>query len=303
GAEDRHFVMNPVTGEIEFGPSVRDPSGRVRQYGAIAPKGAPIRIRSYLSGGGHEGNVARRAISILTASIPFISSVENRHAAGGGVDGEELDSAKIRGPIVFRTRNRAVTLEDYAYLAREAAPEVARVECVPAGDGADAGAVRVLVVPTAPDDEIGRMHFEDLVPSPEILEKISRHLDERRTIGARVIVEPPEYQGITVVARLRPRPRANPQRLQRDALEALYRYFNPITGGAEGDGWPFGRPLHIGEIYSVFQRLRGIEFVEDARLFAADPITGSRGESVQSLDIGSHALVFSYEHQVMVEGS
>jgi hypothetical protein len=56
-------------------------------------------------------------------------------------------------------------------------------------------------------------------------------------------------------------------------------------------------------VYSVLQGLRGTELVEDVRLFAADPITGDRGEQVQRIDPGPNALVYSYNHQVLVEES
>jgi predicted phage baseplate assembly protein len=248
--------------------------------------------------------VARGAISILKSSIPYVTRVENRAPATGGVDAEDVEAAKVRGPILLRTRNRAVTAEDYEQLAREAAPDVARVRCVPAGeDGTDAGVIRVLVVPAVGADPSGELRFEELVPPEPMLAAIARHLDERRVLGSRVVVEPPVYQGITVVARIRARPRASAGRLQSSALAALYQYFHPVLGGPDGLGWPFGRPVHVGEVYSVLQRLSGAEFVEDARLFAADPITGKRGEGVQRLDIGAHALVFPYEHQVMVQGA
>jgi hypothetical protein len=116
-------------------------------------------------------------------------------------------------------------------------------------------------------------------------------------------VEPPAYRGITIVARLRARPRVNPTRLQEDALRAIYGYFNPITGGPDGTGWPFGRPIQVGEVYAVLQGLRGTEIVEDVRLFGADPVTGQRGQATQRLDLEPHALVFSYEHQLLVEGA
>jgi hypothetical protein len=103
------------------------------------------------------------------------------------------------------------------------------------------------------------------------------------------------------VARLRARPGTTPQRLQTDALEALYRYFSPVTGGPDGKGWPFGRPVHVGEVYAVLQRVPGTELVEDTRLFAANPATGERGEAAQRLELGAHSLVFSYEHQIQVQ--
>jgi predicted phage baseplate assembly protein len=298
--EDRHFVLDAVAGEISFGPAVREPDGAVRTYGAVPPKGARIKVDVYLTGGGRLGNIAPRAISILKSSIPFVNRVENRQAMAGGVDGEDIENAKVRGPITLRTRGRAVTTEDFEHLAREVAPELARVHAVGAGDGADAGSVRVLVVPAAPAED-GRLRFEQLVPSDDTLARVAARLDETRVVGTRVIVEPPVYRGITIVARLRPRPRVTPARLQEAALAALYGYFNPITGGPEGTGWPFGRPIQVGEVYSVLQRVRGTELVEDVRLFGADPITGQRGQATQRLDLEPHALVFSYEHQLMVE--
>jgi len=300
--DDHHFVLDAVTGEVHLGPGVREPDGALRRYGAVPPKGSRLRIRSYLIGGGRRGNVARNSITVLKSSIPYISKLQNRRAAEGGVDGEDIENAKVRGPIVLRTRDRAVTMEDYEHLGREAAPEVARIRCVTAGDGAEAGGVRILVVPAAGSQD-GRLRFEQLVPAEETLQRISRRLDESRVIGTRVMVEPPVYRGVTVVAKLRPRPGANPARLQSDALDALYHYFHPISGGPDGSGWPFGRPVHVGEVYSVLQGLRGTELVEDARLFGADPVTGQRGQAVQRLVIEPHALVFSYEHQVLVEGA
>lgn len=300
-AEDRHFVLDAVAGEILLGPAVRQPDGTLRQYGAVPPKGSPLRLKGYRTGGGRRGNVTAGSITGLRESIPYVDRVGNRLPATGGVDGEDLENAKLRGPIVMRTRGRAVTAEDYEQLARDAAPEVARVRCAPAGSaGTDAGVVRVLVVPSA-EDELGRLRFEQLLPGDETLARISQYLDQRRMIGARVLVEPPVYQGITIVARLRARARSSTLRLQASALEALYRYFHPLVGGPDGTGWPFGRPVHVGEVYSVLQRLSGTEFVEDASLFPADPITGERGGAVQRIALPDHALVFSFEHSVLVE--
>ena len=53
----------------------------------------------------------------------------------------------------------------------------------------------------------------------------------------------------------------------------------------------------------MLQGIRGTELVEDVRLFGADPVTGQRGQQTQRLELEPHALVFSYEHQVLVEGA
>ena len=300
GPDDRHFVLDAVAGEISFGPAVREPDGSVRSHGAVPAKGRRIKVDVYRTGGGRLGNVAPRSISILKSSIPYVSRVENRQADGGRRrrrghrerqgprpdhaphprarrDHRGLRAPRPRGgaragarPRRGRRRRRRRRLRAGPRRARGAAAEAAPSLRAARPVGRDAGPRR------------GR-------------------LDETRVVGTRVIVEPPVYRGITIVARLRPRPRVTPARLQEDALRALYAYFNPITGGPEGTGWPFGRPVQMGEVYSVLQRVRGTELVEDVRLFGADPITGQRGQATQRLDLEPHALVFSYEHQLMVE--
>ncbi len=300
GPEDRHFVLDAGQGRVELGPAVREGDGTLRHYGAVPPKGAQVRVRSYRSGGGRRGNVARGAITVLKSSIPYVASVDNRRAALGGVDGESVESAKLRAPILLRTRGRAVTAEDYEQLAREAAPEVARVRCALTGEGTNDAAVRVLVVPAAPEGDLGQLRIEDLVPDDRTLARVAAYLDERRVIGTRVVVEPPLYQGVTVVARLVGRERVSAKQLHDDALAALYGYFSPIRGGPDGTGWPFGRSVRAGEVYGVLQRVRGVELVEEARLFGADPVTGARGGATERLDLPRSALVFSYQHQLMV---
>jgi predicted phage baseplate assembly protein len=301
GPQDRHVTVDRASGEVTFGPAVRQVDGTVRQYGAVPPKAAPIRLPRYRTGGGKRGNVAANSLTVLRDPVPFISTVTNLSAATGGVDGESLAETSTRGPLMLRTRERAVTAEDYEQLAREAAPEALRVRCVPAGAGS--AAVRVLVVPalgehTNSEDDSAR--FASLRPRDETLERIRAHLDARRCVGTQVLVEPPFYQGVTVVAQLRPQARTTAVTLRERALRALYGYLNPIDGGPDGTGWPFGRPIQSGEIYAVLQRVDGMDLVEDVRLFGADPRTGDRGDAVQRIELAANALVFSYAHQVRV---
>jgi predicted phage baseplate assembly protein len=299
--EDRHVMLDATTGEIVFGPAVREPDGTFRSYGAVPTKGAAVRIRSYRTGGGQRGNVARAGISVLKSSVPFIATVTNRRPAIGGTDGEDIENAKLRGPLLLRTRQRAVTAEDYENLARAAASDIARVHCVPVEDPAGVGGVRVLVVPAVDDGVDGRLEFHQLMLSDDVYQRVVDYLDERRTIGARVLVQPPDYVGVTVVTRLRARAKADPRALERDALAALYGYFHPVRGGPDGNGWPFGRAVVGGEVYSVLQRLPGVDFVEEVRLFPADPVEATREPQVDRLDLGPHDLVFSWGHHVMVQ--
>ncbi|MFE1359607.1 putative baseplate assembly protein [Streptomyces harbinensis] len=296
---DRHVTLDRNAGRIDFGPAVREADGGLRVFGAIPPKGGAIRVRSYRTGGGRRGNVARGALRVLRSSLPYVARVTNRAPALGGVDGETVENARVRGPLTLRTLHRAVVPRDYEQLAREVAPEVARVHCVRAGEQ-EGEPLRLLVVPGGHSDARGRVAFDDLVPSPETLAAISDHLDERRPVGARLLVQPPLYQGLTIVASLQSERGVALDRLRETALTALYSYFNPLTGGPEGRGWPFGRPVQSGEVFAVLQRVPGVDLVEDIRLFPADPLTGERTEPVSRIELDAHALVFSYGHQLRV---
>jgi predicted phage baseplate assembly protein len=299
GEDEKVVRLEYASGEVQFGPAVREPDGTLRRYGALPPKGAPLRVPVYRTGGGPAGNVRARALNVLRTTIPSVARVENRRAAADGFRGETVEEAKLRAPLLLRNRFRAVTSDDYEELVREAAPIIARVHCVP-GQGPDQRGVRVLVVPSATPDAMGRLRFADLRPSATTLARITGYLDERRIIGERVLVEPPFYMGVSVEAKLTPRPGNDPGRLCRAALERLYRYLNPVTGGPDGTGWPFGRPVQAVDIHAVLQRLDGIEMVDDVQLIGHDPETGSRGQPQQQIILDKHALVFSFEHEVAV---
>ncbi|MFJ9585625.1 putative baseplate assembly protein [Streptomyces acidicola] len=303
GPDDRHVTLDAATGEIAFGPAVREPDGTLRQYGAVAPKGSVVRARRYRTGGGRAGNVARGTVQVLRTSVPYVSEVVNREAARGGVDGETVEEAKVRAPITLRAQERAVTLRDYEELARRAAPETARITCLEGDEGEHgAYAVRVLVVPQAVPDPGGRLRFEQLVPGDALLRRITRYLDERRLIGTRLAVGPPFYQGVTVVATLHAFRGTDTDRVRRQAHDALYRHLDPLTGGADGRGWPFGRPVQSGEVFAVLQRVPGVELVDEVQLHPADPLTGKRGDATNRIDLEPPSLVFSFDHRVRVIG-
>jgi predicted phage baseplate assembly protein len=298
--EDLHYRLDSVGGEVEFGPAVRLPGGGLRQYGAIPPRGSTLRMSAYRVGGGAGGNIARGQIRVLKTSVPYVARVENRGPAIGGVAGETVENAKLRGPLELRASGRAVTSDDFEERARTAAPDAARVRCVAASERG-APAVRLLVVPKVTPDGLGALPEDELRrPSTDLLQRIAAHLDARRLVGTRLLVAPPDYHGVTVVASLRALPDTDVADTRRAAVRALYSYLSPLTGGPDRKGWPFGRPVQIFEVSAILARVPGVGAIDEVRLFPADLATGRRGESVQRVDIGSDALILSYQHQVRV---
>ncbi|WP_063041002.1 putative baseplate assembly protein [Nocardia pseudovaccinii] len=297
--DDRHFTLDAAAGVIVFGPAIRQPDGSVTHYGSVPPKGAPIRVPRYRTGGGRRGNVARGTVRSLRSSLPYVSRIENRRPGTGGVDGETVENAKLRAPMMLRTRERAVTTRDYELLALASSPRVARAHCL-AGTGQDAAVVRVLIVPEVDSDETATVPFERLQPSDELLQRVVAYLDERRMIGARLIVEPPRYRGVTVVGAVRARATIDPARVRASAIRALNSYLHPVTDGPSGQGWPLGRSVQAGELYAVLQGIDGVEQIDDLRLYPADPINGTRGEATQRITLPPNGLAYSFEHQIKV---
>ncbi|WP_035791605.1 putative baseplate assembly protein [Kitasatospora mediocidica] len=301
GPEDRHFVLDATTGTVRFGPAVREADGTLRLYGATPRRDCTVRVRRYAIGGGRDGNVEAGAIQSLKTSVPFVGKVENLRPAQGGVDGESVAEVRDRAPLLLRTRDRAVTAEDYEVIARQAAPEIGRIRCLPAGtDGVPAGTVKLLVVPAAQARD-ARVAFEELVPPREMLERIAARLDATRPIGTTVVVEPPLYRGVTVVARVRATLGAGAARVTADVTQALHAFINPITGGPDGNGWPFGRPVQSGDLFAVVHSVPGVELIEEIRLYGANPVTGERGEQTDRLEVAPNSLAFSFEHHIKVE--
>jgi predicted phage baseplate assembly protein len=299
GPEDLHFTLDAVKGEISFGPAVRLADGSLRNFGRVPRAGADVRIPEYRAGGGSRGNVMERTLTVLVDRLPAVGRVENLHQAVGGSDGESVEAAKVRAPLLLRTRDRAVTIEDFEEIAREAAADIARVRAVPVY-GAGAAAVRVLVVPAVPLDDV-RVRFDWLDPSDSSLAAIAARLDEARLVGTRVIVEPPVYRAVSVEARIRARAKVSHPKLLGEALTAIYTYLHPTIGGPDSNGWPFGRPVLAGDVYAVLRALPGTDFVEEVHVRGVDPTTREVGPETERLLLEENALVFSYEHQVMIE--
>ena len=299
---DKHFVCDPTTGEILFGPSLRSPSGEEVRYGAVPFSGSQVRISPYRQGGGPQGNVGRDTLTVLKSSIPYVDSVTNRQQAVGGVDPEDVANTKLRGPYRLRTRDRAVTEEDFEFLAKEVSPLVARAKCIAEREvGHDRsprpGVVQLLVVPAiSPAGE--RLEPGDLKPAGELLQQVQEYLDERRLLSTVLVVSEPEYVWTSVEAEVKVRRGAAIEDTKLAVEEKLYSYIHPIHGGTDGAAWPFGRGMFSSELYSQIQAVDSVEYVSDIRMYPVNLETGERGRSAETILLQPHSLLCSHLHQV-----
>ena len=305
GPDDKHYICDSVSGEVRFGLSIKEPTGRARQYGMIPPKGRLIRITSYRFGGGIIGNVGPGTVTVLKSSIPYVASVTNFEAARGGTEPEDIERAKMRAPQVIKACNRAVTAEDFEHLACEASTMIARARCLTAGATSDGqslppGMVRVLLVPKVSHDD-RPIPWEELELNRQVRDEVQSYLDERRLLGTRMEIGTPQYLPVSLEIRIKGKPGTDFDQVAADIEKGLYRYINPVSGGPDEKGWPFGRGVALPEIYAEVQRIGEIDFIRETRIFMANPQTGEREEITEEMTVPANGIICSGKHTVTVE--
>jgi predicted phage baseplate assembly protein len=301
-AEDRHYLLDATAGEVELGPAVLEANGKFRRYGAVPAPRSELRFSAYRHGGGTAGNVAAKTLVRLRRPIARVRSVTNPLPASGGVDGESLALARVRTAIALRTRDRAVTREDFEHLATAASGRIARAHCL---SGGPSGLATVYVVPRV-TKPARRLSLLELTPSDELLATVARFLDERRLLGTTVAVAPARYRGIKVVVRAVSDPATDPAELEYRVLRALYTYLNPLIGGSargEGEGWSFRRTLRHGELFSIVGAIEGVKEISMLLIYEEDLASGeSLYEPLDDdLELAANELVASGTHRVRIE--
>lgn len=298
----RHYTLDGINGELRLGPAVRQQDGAMKLYGAIPPRHANLILRRYRYGGGQEGNVQAGVLNTLKTAIPYVARVSNRTAAWGGLDAESLESAMMRAPALLRSRDRAVTESDYEFLATQARPAaIGRVRCLqprPAEAGRVApGQVYLMVIPRVANPG-GYLDPEKLTLNQDDIDALASYLDERRLLTTRLDIRPPAYYWVACRVQLRAAPGAAQATVEAEALRRLYRYLNPLTGGPDNKGWPFGRDLFISDVYQCLQGMPDVQFIRGVEMRAARDGGAGRGEPVESIDVIAHGVIASGVHEI-----
>ncbi|MEO3974833.1 putative baseplate assembly protein [Streptomyces sp. CAU 1734] len=236
GADDRVFTVDRETGELTFGDGV---------HGAAVPPGfRNVRAVRYRVGGGGAGAVRAGAVNSAVTALPFVTGVTNPFPASGGTDAEPDAEVIRRGTGELRSRGRAVAPADYGLLAlRAPGASVARAHGVP-GLHPDfpgtplPGVVGVLVVP--PGDDTGRPPVADAATLRAVADFLAR---AAAPAGVTVVAAPAPYRRVAVRARVALDPDLDRAAVLAGAAAAITGYLDPLRGGEDGAGWPFGGVL------------------------------------------------------------
>jgi Baseplate J-like protein len=250
GPKSRHYLLDYVTGIVTFG------DGR---KGMVPPEARnSVVARSYRIGGGAGGNVNANTITSLTRALSYIDTVTNPIAASGGADREGVEEAKARAPYTIKSRDRAVTAEDYEMLSLRASTSLARAKCV--ADRTNRGHVTLVVVPKSPTRE--QDLTRRLIPSNEVLRFCKRYLDERKLVGSVLNVIRPRYKDLSVKVTLLRRTVGTSDRLRREIELKLRRFLHALVGGKTAEGWEFGRPVLKTDLVHLIEEVPGVEGVD-----------------------------------------
>lgn len=254
GADDRVFTVDHESGEVTFGDGVS---------GAAVPPGfRNVRAVRYRVGGGSAGAVPAGAVNGVVTALPFVTGVGNPFPASGGTDAEPDADAMRRGAGELRARGRAVAPADYGQLATRApGASVARARGVPGlhPDFAGVpipGVVGVLVVPPLPP---GDDASEPPVPTAATLRAVADFLiREAAPAGVTVVAAPAPYRRVAVESWVSLDPDLDRAAVLARAGDAVRTYLDPLRGGEDGAGWPFGGALRHT---ALVRRLLAVEGV------------------------------------------
>ena len=290
---DHHYALDRTSGEVRFGDGLH---GGIPVANASNPD-ANVVAREYRVGGGKRGNVPAQAIKTLTTSVIGVDAnqVANLLAADSGRDEETLDDAKQRAPRSIKSRCRAVTAEDFEYLAMLAA-NIKRAKALPLFHpdfpGVKVpGVVTVIVVPDgdAPNP----------TPSDGTLRTVCAYLDQRRLLTTELYVIRPTYQHVEIHVEVIVNDNADLAEVYEGITQTLLAYFHPLKGGDDGQGWPFGGTIFFSRVNQRVFTVTGVQSV--TRLVIQ--LDGEEMPDCTDIPITDGALLYSTQHDVHVQYS
>lgn len=293
GSEDRHYLINRASGRFQFGDG---------KQGKMLPNRGADKVRvNYKVIVGARGNVEAREITTLRKSIAFVNSVSNPEPSGGGCDIEPLENALRRGPQMIRHRNKAITAEDYEWLARQAHQDIAKVKCLPGMNvnlERQSGSITLAVLPKGGQ---AAMHF-----FPALKEEVEEYLLERApstiAFDGNIQVIEPAYLEVSILAHLVARDIDLIVPIELEAVEKLNRFLDPLTGNYDGQGWNIGQQLHPSVFYGLLKSIKGVNFVQKLSMSVTKIEDGQRREiAVEQMGDIPHGIVVNGRHTVVVD--
>lgn len=290
------FVLDAGSASVQFGDGrngrVPPPGGVVIAVGSetVGARGnVPAGAISKLDTGPHNTALLKKPSRVAAK----FARIENVAAAADGTDAETIAHAQGRAALTLRKPSRAVTLADCEALALETpGASIARAAALanqhPEFPCYSApGFITVVIVPELP---AGRP-----LPSQGLLSAVSAYLGRRHVIGTRIVVVGPEYLVVSVNADVKAYPGQSKSAVRDAVTAALEKFFDPLRGGPEAEGWPLGRDVYISEVVEAIASAPGVDHVLTVEL-----TTPGLGAQCGNVCLGPLALTVSGTHRIQV---
>ena len=189
--------------------------------------------------------------------------------------------------LALRRRERAVSSEDFEALALEADAGVARVRCLPRRnvlmdfETEQPGHISLIVVPW----QEGTL--------TEIIDAVKTYLEPRRLLTTFLHLVGPQYVPVDIQATVAPLADVKETDLKPQVIAALSDFLDPLHGGEDGDGWPFGHNVFVSELYQLLDQLSGVDYVTGVTVSSDDPARLIYNERLEliGLTVKPHELV------------
>ena len=150
------------------------------------------------------------------------------------------------------------------------------------------------VVMTVESDTVVTLDRPIQVPGrPEPLDEVRDFLEPRRLLTTQLCVVGPRYLTVEVRVRLVSVSDQVEAGLKRRVVEVVSQRFDPLQGGAEGVGWPFGRAVYVSELYELFEGIPGIDYVLGVEVVPPRPdrlLQDGAGRTI-GVDVRAYELV------------
>ena len=274
GVLSRHFVVNYTENAIYFGDGVNGVSPIASNF--------QMKFIQYFTGGGRVGNLAAHKLQYMTENYPHVVACDNPFPCEGGSDVETVEQLRARASGLLKSLDRAVTNNDFEWLARESSPAVARAHCVTNTD--NPRDVKLIIVPRLNDRDYTKVTY----PSRALMNTVKSYLDDRKIIGLNISIFPPYYRRFNINVDVI----FSDSYFDRNAekvkiTEHLRKYYSALYGYSDGNGWPFSKNVTKSSITNEVGNIDSVIKVIKVDIFDVD-----RDAFVDELSIGASELPY-----------
>lgn len=300
GPQDRVFIVDREQKRIHFGNGL---TGRIP---VLATKNAKETLKvCYLASAGSSSNFASH-LTWQNTKQKFIAT--NIVDLVDGKDCETIEQLQARVSSLLQQRERAISADDFEQLslttpgiaiarAKAAVGFHPRFPCT-----AVPGAVTVFAVAEVPrdgfyddpfyEDSFTQTEFS-IIKSPQLdpgaHAELHARLNQRRLITTEVFVCSPNYRRVHLQVELEG-VFANQRTIRLAVAKHLLAYLDPLLGGDDKQGWPFGAALRPSSFIKQVQSLLPEGVVVQNVAVGLDD--NSSFESCRDTEIGQYDLVY-----------